>query len=73
MEAKSTLVRSQGRVELHAVAAVHLEFAIVVLPQNAELNDTLRNGADLESGAVLGMLLEELARFESAGELCNRA
>lgn len=70
MEPKSTLVRAQGRVELHSVASVHAQLAVVVLPGDAELHDTLGDGHDLEGGAVLGVLLEEGAVFEGAGQLC---
>jgi hypothetical protein len=70
MESESTLVRTQGRVELHSVASVHTQLATVVLPSDTELQDTLGNGDDLESGAVLGVFLEEGAVFEGAGQLC---
>lgn len=70
MESKSTLVRAQGRVELDSVAPVHAQLALVVLPGDAELQDTLRDGDDLEGGAVLGVFLEEGAVFEGAGQLC---
>lgn len=70
MEPKSTLVRAQGRVELHSVASVDAQHALVVLPGDAELQDTLWDGHDLEGGAVLGVLLEEGAVFEGAGQLC---
>lgn len=71
MEAQTTLVRAESRVELHAVATVDAELAGVVLPGDAELNDALGDGADLEGGAVLGVLLEEGAVLEGAGELCT--
>lgn len=73
VKAQAALVRAQGRVELNAVAAVDAQVALVVLPDDAELDDALRDGADLESGAVLGVLLEEGAVLESAGELWKRA
>lgn len=70
METKSTLVRAQSRVELHSVSPVHTQQTIVVLPGDAELHDTLGDGDDLEGGAVLGVLLEEGAVLEGAGQLC---
>ena len=41
MEAKTALVRTNGRVELYAVANVHLYVAIVVNPWHTESDDTL--------------------------------
>lgn len=58
MEAQSALVRAESRVELDAVATVDAEGAGVVLPDNSELDDALGDRADLEGGAVLGVLLE---------------
>lgn len=69
VQAQAALVRPQGRVELHAVAAVDAQAALVVLPGDAELDDALGDGGDLEGGAVLGVLLEEGAVLEGAGEL----
>ena len=39
MEAQSALVRTDGAVELHAIADVHLHFALVVDPGHAEGGD----------------------------------
>lgn len=47
VEAETALVGAQRRVELDAVAAVDLELALVVLPDDAELDDALRDGSDL--------------------------
>lgn len=69
MEAKSTLVGAQGGVELDAVATVDVELAGVILPGDTELDDALGDSADLEGSAVLGVLLEEGAVLEGAGEL----
>lgn len=46
VESQTTLVRSQHRVELHTVAPVDLEVVVVVLPHDAELDDTLGDGSD---------------------------
>lgn len=70
MESQSALVRAQRRVELHSVASVDTQLAIVVLPGDAELQHALGDGHDLEGGAVLGVLLEEGAVLEGAGQLC---
>lgn len=47
VEAEAALVRAQGRVELDAVTAVDADLALVILPGDAELEDSLGNGADL--------------------------
>lgn len=59
VESQTTLVWTKSRVELHAEAIVHLNLSLVVLPRHSELNDSLRNGGDLQSGLVLGMLVKE--------------
>ncbi len=59
VETETTLVGTEGRVELNTVSTVDLSLEVVVLPDNAELDDTLGDGDDLEGGAVLGVLLEE--------------
>jgi hypothetical protein len=69
VEAQAALVGTESRVELHTISTVDLDFALVVFPGNAELDHTLGNGGDLEGGLVLGVLLEERAGLESAGNL----
>ena len=68
MEAQPAFVRPEGAVELHAEAAAHLHLALVVLPGDAELDDALGDGGDLEGFAVFGVGLEEGAVFEGGGE-----
>lgn len=70
VESQTSLVRAEGGVELDAVAAVDLELAVVILPDDAELDDALGDGDDLEGGAVLGVLLEEGGVLEGADQLC---
>lgn len=72
MQTKSALVRAESGVELHAVAFVDLALALVVLPDNAELDDALGNGDDLEGLLVFGVLLEERRGLEGGDELCGR-
>jgi hypothetical protein len=55
---------------LHAVTFVDLALPLIVLPNNAELDDTLGNGGNFESLPVLGVLLEERGGLESGDELC---
>lgn len=70
MQPETALVGAEGRVELHAVPAVDLEGAVVVLPDDAELDHALGDGDDLEGDLVFGVLLEEGRVLECAGELC---
>ena len=69
MEAETALVGTESRVELHAVALLDLALALVVLPDNAELDDALGDGDDLESLLVLGVLGEEGGGLEGGDEL----
>lgn len=72
MESKAALVWPQGRVELHSVSPIDLHLALVVLPDDAELNDSFGDGGDLEGGLVLGVLLEEGGVLEGGDELCGK-
>lgn len=45
---------------------------VVILPDNAELNNALGDGDDLKSLAVLRLLLEESGVLKSGGKLCVR-
>lgn len=69
VESETALVGAQSRVELNTETTVDVELALVVLPDNTELNDTFGDGADLESGAVFGVLLEEGRIVEGADKL----
>jgi len=64
MQTETALVWAESRVELHPVAAIDLDLVLVVLPDDAELDDPFGDGDDLEGGLVFGMLLEEGAIFE---------
>ena len=70
MEAQSTLIRPQRAVELHAVACIDLDFALVIFPRDAELDDTLGDGGDFEGIEVFGVFLEEGGVVEGGLELC---
>ena len=59
MEPQSTFVRPKGRVELYAIAPIDLNFILIVLPHDAELDDAFGDGSDLEGGLVFWVLLEE--------------
>lgn len=68
MEPQSPLIRTERGVELDAVAAVDLDFALVGFPDDAELDHAFGNGDYLEGGAVLGVVGEEGAVFEGGDE-----
>ena len=68
MESESSLVGTESGVELHAEATVDLALALVVLPSDTELDDSLGDGGDLEGLAVFGVLLEEGAVLDRGGE-----
>lgn len=44
---------------LDTIATVDLDFAFIILPENAELDDTFWDLNNLESTFVLGVFLEE--------------
>lgn len=69
VESKTALVGTESRVELDSVTTVDLEVALVIFPDDAELDDTLRNGGNSQSSAVLGVLVEEGAVLEGRGKL----
>ena len=71
MEAETALVGTESGVELHAVSLLDLALALVVLPDNAELDDALGDGDDLESLLVFGVLGEEGGGLEGGDELCE--
>ena len=69
METETTLVGAEGRVVLDTETTVDLDLALVVLPDDTELDDTLRDGDDGQSLAVFGVLLEESGVLEGGGQL----
>ena len=71
METETTLVGAESRVELHAVTLVDLALALVILPDNTELDDALGDGSNFECLPVLGVLLEDGGGFEGGDELCE--
>jgi hypothetical protein len=68
VETETTLVGAEGRVELHTETTVDLELALVILPDDAELNHALGDGDNSEGLAVLGVSLEEGRVLKSGGE-----
>lgn len=68
VEPQTTFVGAKGRVVLDTEAIVGLDLEVVVFPDDAELDDPLRDGRDLESPAVLWIFLEKGGIFESRGQ-----
>lgn len=64
VQAETTLVWTQSRVELNTVSAVHLELSLVIFPDNTELDNALRDRDNLQGSLIFGLLLEEGAVFE---------
>jgi len=50
---------------------VDLDLALVIFPCDSELDDALWDGSDLESLAVLWVLLEQGRVLEGGGQLCG--
>jgi hypothetical protein len=69
MQSEATLVRTKCRVELDTVSAVYLDLSFVVLPCDAELDNSLWDGGNLESGLVFWVLLKKAGVFEGGGKL----
>jgi hypothetical protein len=69
METETTLVGAQSGVELNTETTVHLNLVVVIFPDDTELDDTLGDGDDGESLAVLRVLLEESGVLKGRGEL----
>ena len=72
MEAQAPLVRPDGAVQLHAIAAVDLDFTLVISPGHTELNDALRLHHALQDLVLLvfRMLIQE--RFHGFQHFSDR-
>ena len=64
MEPKTSLVGTQGRVELDTISSVDLDLSLVILPNHSELDHSFRDGSDLKGGLVFRILLEKRGVFE---------
>jgi hypothetical protein len=69
VETETALVGTESRVELDAISLVDVALALVVFPDNTELDDALGDGDNLKSLLVLGVLLEDGGALEGGGEL----
>lgn len=64
VKAKTSLVGTQSRVELHTISSIDLYLSLVILPNHSKLNDSFGDGSDLEGGLVFRVLFEEGGVFE---------
>jgi hypothetical protein len=69
VETKTSLVGAESGVELDTVSTVDLHVAVVVLPDNTELDHTLGDGNDGKGGLQLGRDLKELGGLEGGDQL----
>lgn len=69
MESETALVRSQSRVELHTVAPVDLNVALIIFPCDPELDDSFWDCGDLKGFPVFRVLLEKAGMLEGRGKL----
>jgi hypothetical protein len=71
VEAETALVGTESGVELHAISLLDLALALVVLPDNAELDDALGDRDDLKGLLVFRVLGEEGGGLKGGDELCE--
>lgn len=71
VETETALVGTESRVKLDAVALVDIALALVIFPDNTELDNALGDGDNLESLLVLGVLLEDGGALKGGGKLCE--
>lgn len=69
MEPKTTLIWAKSGIELNTVSTVNLGLEFVIFPDNAELDDPLRNCGNMQGFFVFGMFFEERGMFEGGGQL----
>lgn len=69
MEAETAFVGSECGIELDSIATVHLDLALVIFPDDSELDDAFWDGGDLEGFLVLRVLVEEGGVLECRGKL----
>lgn len=62
MQSETTLVWTEGRVELDSVTPVDGDGTVISLPSDSEGDDSLWDLDDLEGSSVFWLLLEELGR-----------
>jgi len=73
VESQTAFVWPKSRVVLNTEATVDLHLALVVLPRDSELDDTLWDGRDLESFLVLWVLFKQRAVLECRRKLCGKS
>jgi hypothetical protein len=70
VQSETTLVRTEGRVELDSETPVDGNSSIIPLPGDSEVDDSLGNLDNVKSTSVLWVLLEE--RLKGRGDLVDR-
>lgn len=79
METETTLVRAESRVELDSKTPVDGDGSVISLPDDTEVDDSLRDRDDVERTTVLWVGLEEwlkgrgdlVDRLQSGSASCN--
>ena len=69
MKSQTSLVGTEGGIELDTISPVDLDLPLVILPDDAELDDSFGDGGDLKGGLVFRVFLEEGGVFEGGHEL----
>jgi hypothetical protein len=67
VQAEASFVGAERRVELHTKSSINLGFALIILPDHPELQDTLGDLDDVEGFLVLWVSLYE--RSQTVREL----
>lgn len=73
MQSETTLVWTEGRVELDSVTPVDGDGTVISLPGDSEGDDSLWDLDDLEGSSVLWLLLEELGTLSDRSSLGSEA
>ena len=71
VEADTALVRADSAVELHAIAAVDVNFAVVIRPRHAEDDGALGLGNALQNAIILVFLIRRKHRGDGRNHLLN--
>jgi hypothetical protein len=69
VEPQTTLVGTESRVELNPIPTVDLEIALVILPSDTELDNTLGDGDDRQSSLEIRRGQKELGSLKRVNEL----
>ena len=74
VETETTLVRTEGRVELDSVTSVDGNGSVITFPGDSELDDSLWDLNDGEGSSVFWLLLQKLKKVStSSHHRCNQS